>query len=93
MVHTVVVYQQVKEDKNEGNKEEYDSARATYNTYYEGAKAYWAEKNKMDAVQFDRIAENSPETIADIIEEYIKTSGEAATNAATQYYDWLKGEA
>ena len=79
--------------RDESNQDKYDAALAAYSAYYEGAKAYWSEKNKVDAAQFDRIAKIRPEAIAQAIEEYIQVSGEAATNAVTQYYDWLGQEA
>ena len=79
--------------RNEENQEKYDAAWTAYNAYYEGAKAYWAEKYNKDPVQFDRIVENEPRYIAEAIEEYIQVSGEAAINAVNQYYDWLKQEA
>ena len=82
-----------KETRSKENQDKYDAAQSAYNAYYEGAKAYWAEKNKVDAAQFDRIAEKKPGAIATAIEEYIQASGEDATTAVTQYYDWLKEEA
>lgn len=74
----------------DSEKQAYDAAKATYSTYYEGVKAYWAEKNQQEPSSFDALSIDAREKA---IEEYIQVSGEAATNAVTQYYDWLAKEA
>lgn len=74
----------------DSEKQAYDAAKATYSTYYEGVKAYWAEKNQQEPSSFDALSIDAREKA---IEEYIQVSGEAATNAVTQYYDWLAEEA
>ena len=74
----------------DSEKQAYDAAKAAYSTYYEGVKAYWAEKNQQEPASFDVLSIDAREKA---IEEYIQVSGEAATNAVTQYYDWLGKEA
>lgn len=74
----------------DSEKQAYDAAKATYSTYYEGVKAYWAEKNQQEPSSFDALSIDAREKA---IEEYIQVSGEAATNAVTQYYNWLAKEA
>lgn len=74
----------------DSEKQAYDAAKAAYSTYYEGVKAYWAEKNQQEPSSFDALSIDAREKA---IEEYIQVSGEAATNAVTQYYDWLAKEA
>lgn len=76
--------------EQDSEKQAYDAASAAYNAYYKGAKAYWADEEKANPEEFDNLTVDKQ---AEIIEEYIKTSGEAATTAVTQYYDWLKEEA
>ena len=74
----------------DSEKQAYDAAKSAYSTYYEGVKAYWAEKNQQEPASFDTLSIDAREKA---IEEYIQVSGEAATNAVTQYYDWLAEEA
>ena len=81
------------EDVPDTMSETYQKEKQIMAAYYDGAKAYYVENYKVDAARFDEIAKTNPEAIAHAIEEYIQVSGEAATNAVTQYYDWLAEEA
>lgn len=87
------MYTSFGEDVPSYMKEAYQKDKQIMAAYYDGAKAYYAENYKVDTAKFDEIAKTNPEAIAHAIEEYIQVSGEAATNAVTQYYDWLAEEA